>query len=620
MAPLAASPTTARVPTGALIVAGVLIAYLPAIFGGFIWDDDSYLTENMLLREPGGLQRIWFEPRATPQYYPLVFTTFWIEHRLWGLHPLGYHLVNVLLHAASSVLLYRLLRGLAVPGAWLAAAIFALHPVHVESVAWITERKNVLSGFFYIAAAQMYLRFAGLLPRSATVSTEAGAMAHQSAVAAAGKWRDYAISLALFGCALLSKTVTCTMPAAMLVVIWWKRGRITMRDALAAAPMLLFGAAMGGLTAWLEKTHVGTGAIDWQLSPVDRCLIAGRALWFYLGKLVVPSNLCFFYPRWSPDDSQLWQYLFPAAWVALVAALFLLRLRIGRGPLAATLFFSGTLLPALGFVDVFPFRYSFVADHFQYLASIGPLVLFAAIIASRLGQATMKVIVVAICLLLGALTFVRSVAFMEIENLWRDTLATNERAWAAHQNLGVILDRRGESEAALKHFHRVVELQPDEYQTYMNISIALSKQGKMDEALAAAQTAIDLQPRSALARFNMGTLLVTLKRDTEAIKQFEAAIGYRPAYAAAHFNLGVVYERNDRVPEALTAFQQAINADPGLQQAWMRLASLQRRTGDAAAALKTLEAAAYRFPESEAIADALRQAASETDTPPGGQP
>ena len=362
----ARSATTRNTLLGAaVLIAAVLAAYGPALRGGFVWDDPRYVTENPVLTEPSGLYRIWFDVGATVQYYPLVFTSFWIESRLWGLQPLGYHLVNVLLHAANAVLVWRVLRRLSVPGAWLAAGIFALHPVHVESVAWITERKNVLSGLFYLTALLAYLRFA---PPDGEGS------------ARGRPWRFYALAVGLFACALLSKTVTCSLPAAIALLLWWRRGRIGRSDALALLPLFAVGAALALTTIWLEKHNVGAQGQAWELSVVQRCLIAGRALWFYAGKLVWPLPLIFTYPKWQIDAGQWWQYLFPAGAVALPLGLWVLRRRIGKGPLVAALCFAGTLLPALGFVDVYPMRYSYVADHFQYLASIAPIALLVAVI------------------------------------------------------------------------------------------------------------------------------------------------------------------------------------------------------------------------------------------------
>ncbi len=339
-----------------VLVLITLLAYQPVWRAGFIWDDDFYVTNNTPLHTVDGLWGIWFKPGTTIQYYPLVFTSFWAEYHFWGLQPLGYHLVNVLLHALNAILLWRVLQQLKIPGSWWAAAIFALHPVSVESVAWITERKNVLSGFFYLLAVLAYLRFRPLTDRES---------------ARAGDWRYYPLVLALFLCALLSKTVTCSLPAVLLLLVWWKNGRVERRDVLATAPLFVLGVASGFMTTWMEKHSVGANGAEWALSFVQRCLVAGRALWFYTGKLFWPRNLTFIYPHWEINAGVWWQYAFPVAALAVLIALWRVRSRIGRGPLVAVLFFAGTLVPALGFFDVFPFRYSYVADHFQYLACIG---------------------------------------------------------------------------------------------------------------------------------------------------------------------------------------------------------------------------------------------------------
>jgi hypothetical protein len=276
---------------GGLLLLIILAAYQQVWHAGYIWDDDSYVTKNATLRDLHGLWRIWFEVAATPQYYPLVHTSFWIEHHLWGLNPLGYHLVNLVLHALGAILLWRGLLRLGIPGAWLAAAIFAVHPVEVESVAWITERKNVLSAVFYFAAALTYLRFE---------------TARDEKDQAGQRWYLYFASLFLFVLALLSKTVACSLPAALLLVRWWKSGRIKWRDILALLPFFAFGLGLGLLTAWLEKHHVRAEGEEWALTFGQRFLIAGRALWFYASKLLWPANLIFIYPRWDVSAAFGW--------------------------------------------------------------------------------------------------------------------------------------------------------------------------------------------------------------------------------------------------------------------------------------------------------------------------
>ena len=287
-------------------------AYVPALECGTIWDDDAYVLANPTLRSMDGLRQIWFQVDATPQYYPMVHTSYWLEYRLWGLAPAGYHLINILLHGISGVLVWKVLRmvGLGSVAAWVAAAVFSLHPVHVESVAWITERKNVLSGVFYLAAAIMYLRFAGRRENDSEGDRY--------------RWTWYAGSLMLFLCALLSKTVTCSLPAALLLVIWSKRKRVARSDVIALSPFFAIGITLGLLTLWLEKQVVGAKGPAWDLSLVERCLIAGRGVWFYLGRLIWPSQLTFIYPRWQIDIGSLG---FPAA-----AALLVVVLWRARGP------------------------------------------------------------------------------------------------------------------------------------------------------------------------------------------------------------------------------------------------------------------------------------------------
>ncbi len=351
-----------RLATGAgALVALTVLAYLPALRGGFIWDDDLHVTQNQLLRTWQGLVDIWLTPGAILQYYPLTHTSWWVQYHLWGLAPLGYHLVNVLLHGSSAAVLWRVLRRLAVPGAWMAAAVFALHPVQVESVAWVTELKNVQSGFFYLLALLGYLRW-GLADDAEP----------------AGGRRIYALSFLSFACAVLSKSVTCTLPAAVALILWWKRGRLAPGQVVALVPLAAVSVAAGVLTAWWERHYVGAAGEDWALSLPERCLVAGRALWFYAAKLVWPFELAFTYRRWALEPHAWWPWFFPLGAVAVVVALAALRRRLGPAPLVAALYFSGTLGPALGFVDVYPMRYSFVADHFQYLASIGVITLLVA--------------------------------------------------------------------------------------------------------------------------------------------------------------------------------------------------------------------------------------------------
>ena len=300
-----ASPPSSWIPQdwllGLFLVLAVILTYLPVWYAGFIWDDDAHVT-RLDLRSWAGLGRIWFVLGATHQYYPLVHSIFWVEHWLWGDGPLGYHLVNILLHALSALLLVKILRRLEVPGAWLAAAIFALHPVQVETVAWITELKNLESLFFYLLALLAWMNFVDEPDRS--------------------WWHCYGLALAAYLLSLFAKTTACTLPAAMLLVLWLQGQRLTWSRCIQILPFLLAGLGMGLVSVWWKK-HLGNydDRFGLPLSVLQRMLIAGRALWFYAGKLAWPVDLTFSYPHWDINPGALLQYVPLAGCIAVAAIL-----------------------------------------------------------------------------------------------------------------------------------------------------------------------------------------------------------------------------------------------------------------------------------------------------------
>lgn len=549
----------ARIRRALLIAALVLVAYLPALRAGYVWDDDYHVTRNEALRTPGGLFRIWTDTAATPQYYPLTHTSFWIDYRLFGLDPRGYHAVNVLLHALVALLFWRLLLLLEVPGAWLAAALFAVHPVHVESVAWISERKNVLAGAFYLGAAICFLR------------------------------RSRASAIVLFACALLSKSVTATLPVALALVVWWKWRRIERREIGLLGPMLLAGASMGWLTAWLEKHQIGASGEDWGLSLPDRFVVAGRAIWFYLGKLVWPSELSFVYSRWQivASDPTGWAYLVAALGVG--ATLWFWRERIGRATFVAWAFFIVTLSPALGFFDVYPMRYSFVADHFQYLASLGPIALLAAAASSAVQHLRLHVdppkkylgpaAAAALILILMGQTIERTRVFRDEETLWRDTLAKNPEAWMARNNLGIFLSSMGRSEEAEVSFREALKLRPDLASAHNNLGFLLLGQNRLDEAAAHLSLAIELTPNDLNARLHLGEVRSRQGKLDEAQAQYAEAARLRPDSATARFKLATVLARRGKLTEALEEYTAVTRLDPQDAEARYNLGTLLAQQG-----------------------------------------
>ncbi|MES1166647.1 MAG: tetratricopeptide repeat protein, partial [Pseudomonadota bacterium] len=518
------------------ILGALLVAYWPALSGGLIWDDTGHVTRPEL-RSVAGLGRIWTEFGATQQYYPVLHSAFWLEHRLWGDATTGYHLLNVLLHATAACQFLVLLRRLAVPGATLAALLFALHPVCVESVAWIAEQKNTLSLVFYLAAALVYVRFD-----------------------ATRRPRDYVLAGGLFVLGLLTKTVTATLPAALLVVFWWRRGRLDWRrDGLPLLPWFALGAASGLGTAYFERVLIGAEGAEFNLGAIERCLLAGRVFWFYLGKLAWPAALIFTYPRWSVDAAQAWQWLFPLAALALLGGLLWWQRR-SRGPLAAILLFAGGLFPVLGFFNVYPFVFSYVADHFQYLASLAVFALAAAG-AQRIPPAPRTAAAGIVLVVLGALTWAQCGMYRDATALYETTLARNPSSWMAHHNLATLLTLAGRPAEAIPHLEAAIALNPDRAAAYNNLGDSLTRTGRAREAIPHLEKALQLQPRYAVAHANLGNALLELHRLDEAIAHFQQALVLDPAYANAECNLGLGLAQAGRMAEAVGHFARAAELD-----------------------------------------------------------
>ena len=591
----------------AALLAATLAAYQPAWNGGLLWDDEAHVTRPEL-RSLDGLARIWVEPGATQQYYPLVHSTFWALHRLFGDHTLPYHLLSITLHALSAFLFalillqlygvpYATIPGRGWPGCfpserrqdrrssaehgwerpgqdprptdgprqtwwpWLAAFVFALHPVHVESVAWISELKNTQSGVFFLAAAMAYLRF------------DDGRRAPA-----------WALAFVLFCLALLSKSVTATLPALLLVVLWWRRGRLDIwRDVAPLLPFFAAAAVFGTLTIWAERTLIGARGEGFEFSVLDRVLIAGRAVWFYLGRLLWPTDLMFIYPRWTIDASAWWQYLYPAAVVLLLGGLWSMRSR-SRAPIAALLFFCIALSPALGFVNVYPFRFSFVADHFQYLASLGIIALFSGGVAGLVSKRPLAsgwaapAAIALILVPLGVLTHARSRDFADADTLYRATIARDPQSWMAHNNLAVLM-LRSSPERALDHLDQALRANAAYPEAHNNRGLALQLLERFEEAAAAHAEALRLEPTFADAYNNRGTALQKLNRLAEAEAAYREALRLRPELLQARVNLGNVMLEKGAAEEAASHYRAALAIDPALADVRFTLGAALERAG-----------------------------------------
>ena len=522
-----------------LLVLVVVLAYLPVRHAGFIWDDDSHLTENPCIVGPLGFHGIWATAAAT--YYPLVLTSFWAQHAIWGLSPGPYHIVNVLVHAADGILLALLLIRLRVSGAWLAAALWALHPVNVESVAWVTELKNTQSCFFYLLAILFFLKWRESRQRSA-----------------------YAWAFLCAVAAILSKSSTVMLPVVLGLCGWWLEGRWRWRNVPALIPFFAISLAASGWTIWEQQFHSGALGVEWAQTGPQRLIIAGNCLWFYLGKLAWPHPLVFIYPRWEVDASQA------LAWLPVLAAagglFFLWWHRNGRGRAIffASAYFAVSLFPVLGFFSVYFFRYSFVGDHLQYLASIGPLTLAAAGLALGLRHrpALRWFLSGGLLLALAVLTWRQTWVYQSAETLWADTVARNPNCWLGYNNLGMEYLQSGRVDEAAVSIQKAVELNRSYADGENNLGLALFKTGKLDEAIGHWQRAIEIKSDNAFAYNNLAIGFYKTGRRDEALAHWRKAVEITPDYAEARNNLQAVL---DEAPQAPPVENAKSHYDQGME-------------------------------------------------------
>jgi tetratricopeptide (TPR) repeat protein len=653
MTSTARPPILRQLGQAAILIALTLAAFYPILRNGFIWDDDRYIEQNIQLRTPTGLENIWLQPlKAEPRYYPLTHTTLWLEYQLWSQNPLGYHLDNLILHTASALLLWRLLLRLKIPGSFIAAIIFSIHPIQVESVAWATERKNVLSGFFYLLTLWTYLH------------TKWGRKIWTDDDTKKPNLIWYILTLLFFAAALLSKSVTSTLPAAILLLCWWRTGKIRTTDIYPLIPMFIAGIAMGSLTGWMEKHIVGAIGPDFDfLTPLDRICIAGKAIWFYIAKLICPINQSFIYPHWDINPTQKpWQLLYPLSVAMVVGGLSLLVIRprsassstllaatpprqFFRGPITAALFFIGTLFPALGFVNVFPMRYSYVADHFQYLACIGPIVLIVAFLAQRQTQKYALALAAIAIPILCIATNLRARVYHDRKTLWADTLQKNPTSPVARNNYAVELMHAGDLEAAKSQFRAAMNLRQDAadwvglgqcfylegnfaaardmyfkalaatpdspepvfqhlragrefqlgaaYQALAHQAMRLETDSPAQhyrfKAIQAYQRAIDLFPEYEDPRTNLAVLLIEENQIPEAINQCNIVLAQNPDSISARKNLGAAYYAQGRLDKALNEYNQVLKIDPENPDAMASAGAILARQGDLNTGISLLE-------------------------------
>jgi tetratricopeptide (TPR) repeat protein len=580
---------------GLILVVATTLAYQPAWNGKPIWDDDIHITSAQL-GSLHGLGRIWTDPAAAPQYYPLLHTVFWIEHKLWGAWPLPYHLLNIALHALTALLLWRILERLQLPGAWLAAGIFALHPVLVESVAWISELKNTLSGAFCAGSALLYLKYDQEKKRS-----------------------SYFIAFALFLAGVMTKTVIVTLPAVLLVVFWWKRGTWSWkRDFAPLIPFFVVGLVAGLVTVWVEQKFCAENGETFNFSLLERFLIAGRLFWFYLGELLWPRDLMMIYPPWNISQAVWWQYLFPVAALLLFLWLWIIRKK-SRGPLAAAICFLLMLFPVLGFFNLSYFMSGlgpdhhaaiFRADHFQYLATIAmiaPISTGVAWLATRI-KANLRSIVyvgsIALLLFLTSLTWAQSANYRDAETCFRAVIANNPNSATARSNLGSALLNKGSVDEAIVQLKRSVEIDPDYQFGHYNLAAALLEKGEPDEAIPHLRTVLKANPNHPKAYYTLGNALSKKGVVDEAVASYKRALQLQPDFPDAHTNLANLLLEKGEIDEALAHYRTALALQPNNPGAHYNLAVGLTHQGDADSAIAELRIALQidpAYPDAESL-------------------
>jgi tetratricopeptide (TPR) repeat protein len=567
---------------GLILIVATTVAYQPAWNGKPIWDDEIHITQAGL-RSIHGLARIWTDPAAAPQYYPVLHTLFWVEYKLWDGWPLPYHLITILLHAILALLIFQILRKLEMPGAWLAAFIFALHPVHVESVAWLSEIKNTLSGALGAGALLVYLKY--------DENRQSGA---------------YLLALVLFVTGLMAKTAIVALPVVLLIIFWWKRGKLDwVRDLKPLVPFFAVALLAGLVTVWVEQKFCTDHGETFNFSMIDRWLIAGRLFWFYLGNLFWPANLTIIYPRWQISAAVWWQYLFPLVTLALFAGLWILRRKL-RSPLAAALCFVVLLFPVLGFFNLSffmscppPFDHAaiFRADHFQYLADI-PIIALVSAGAAWLWHRSrpryrylFSVCCFALVAFLAGSTWAYSRNYRDNETCFRDVLSKNPNSETAHNNLANALIQKGSTEEAIAHYEKTLEIEPNYQYGQYNLGAALVQKGDIAAAIPHLKSALAVNPNHSKTYYSLATAFAQRGQTDQAIQFFERALQLEPDFSDAHTNLANLLLEKGDTDAALAHYRKVLELEPNDPRGHYNLAVGLVRKGDSDSAIAELRIA-----------------------------
>jgi tetratricopeptide (TPR) repeat protein len=551
-----------------LMVLLIAAAYERVRLAGFIWDDDMHLTQNPCVVGPLGFAEIWTTPHA--RIGPLTITGFWLEHRLWGLNPLFFHLVNVALHAVNALLLWRVLGALRVPGAWLGAALWALHPVQAETVAWVTELKNTLSGCFYLTCVLCWAHWLRTRQR----------------------W-CYAGMLAAALLAMAAKSSTVVLPGVLALCAWWLERRWSWKNVLQLAPVAIFSIASAALAIYTQSLEGGLDLMTHR-SLAERIATAGEVIAFDLWKLLWPHPLMFVYPRWL-GGQEAW-FAFAAIIIALTFLLWRQRSDKARALLMTLACFITALLPVMGLVDHYFIRYSFFGDHFQYLASMAPAALVGAWLM-RLPRMPAAGVAALLIALLGGLTWRHSQIFESQDALWQDTVAKNPDAWMAWNNLGELHLHRGALQLAREHLERSLALHADNHEAHNNLAALHLKDGRAGLAMQHARRAVELDAAGLEARHTLAAALFRNGDLDEAAQECEALLRLDSGAQRTLTLLAAIWQKAGRAAECEKALRRLLALDDHQGDAHFNLAQLLRHHRRVKEAVRHYEKAAEHQPQ-----------------------
>ena len=548
----------------------IFAVFSPALRAGFIWDD-VIITATEEIYQTNGIIKLWLQPRVVSgelHYWPLTYTTFWLEDLLWGFKPPSAHAVNLVIHSGVCILFWQLLRTLDVPGSWLAALIFAVHPVHVEPVVWIIGRKDLLAALFYLGSALLWLRY--LSSRNSVF---------------------LAISVLVFAAAMVSKSTAITLPLALILLIWWKQGKLVFRDAILTLPHFFVALAIGLADSMY---YASNEPLSFGFSLIERIINASKALVFYVSKLAYPSDLFIIYDRWELNVADLVSWMHVAMVIAVAASLWWLRDRIGRGPLAVMIFFAITLLPALGFMDFGYMNFAPVADRYQYLASSGPIALLSAGIVTgilKLPHLLRAVATLPIAGTIGLLVFLtwnQTELYKDEFTFFTHVTNANPEARSASHNLGKELYAMERYEETIIAALRETRLSPNNFEPHALIALSLEKLGRLDEAFNRLETALDLEPDSDFVLSRLAVLSGDLGRYEEQLAYLTTLRELKGHNLESYLNFAETYVNLGRMPDARTGIAAARLLQPAgsdllrLQVLSGRIELAEQRYGEAA--------------------------------------